>query len=220
MNVSWRSQFLIWALALAVPAVAPASVIFTNFGAGQTYDINSANAVGNGFDGNNYGEGESFTPTASANFGSVSVALSCVFGCGSGENFIISLRSDSSDAPGAAIESFIFTGATLGDFGSNNAPISASSVLKPLLNSGTRYWITVTSSLAYSIAWNLDTTGDTNDQALSTDGGATWNSPTGLTPGAFEVDSAAVTNPMPEPASGFLLTGGLLLGWLVRRRCC
>src|SRR5579862_8596228 len=85
---------LIWILALAAPTVAPASVIFTNFGAGRSYDITGGNPIGNAFDGNNYAEGESFTPAANANFASVSVALSCNIGCPVAANFAISLRSD------------------------------------------------------------------------------------------------------------------------------
>ena len=209
---------LIWILALVAPAVAPASVIFTDFGAGHSYDITGGNPIGNAFDGNNYAEGESFTPAANANFGSVSVAMGCNVGCPVAANFTISLTSDSGDSPGAAIESFIFTSFTLGATGLNNAPIIATSVLKPLLTSGTQYWITVASSIAYSSTWNWNSTGDTADQAISVDGGASWFSPSGLTPGAFEVDSAA-TATTPEPGTSLLLGAGLLgVGLFFRSR--
>jgi len=202
-----------------MPAAAPASVIYSNFGAGQTYYTTGGNAVGNGLDfsGSNYAEGESFTPGANANFGSVTVALSCSTACPASDNFTISLDSDSGDSPGATIESFIFTAKTLNSLGLSNTPIVATSVLKPLLTSGTQYWITVTSSIAYAITWNWNNTGDVNDQAISADGGASWFSPSGLTPGAFEVDSPTVVGGTPEPGSGLLISGGLLLGGLYKR---
>jgi hypothetical protein len=218
MNGTWRKQYFIWALALAVPGVAPASVIFTNFGAGQSYNTTGGNGVGNDFVGDNLGEGESFTPTANVNFGSVVVALSCSTGCPASDNFTISLNSDSGGMPGAAIESFIFTGKTLNVLGLNNTPITATSLLKPLLTSGTQYWITVTSSIAYAITWNWNTTNDGNSQAISTDGGGSWFANSGLTPGAFEVDSAAIVTGSPEPGAGLLLSTALLALWKFRRR--
>lgn len=206
-------NFLIWTLALAAPAIAPASVIFTNFGAGQTYDTTVGNPIGNAFDGNNYAEGDTFAPVTNAIFGSVQVALSCTFGCPAAENFTFALNSDAGGQPGVVIESFHFPATMLGPLGTNNVPVTATSILKPLLTAGTPYWITVTSSISFSIAWNSNSTGDAADQAISIDGGASWFSPSGLTPGAFEVDSAAV----PEPGAGLLISGGLFVGLACRR---
>lgn len=203
------TRLFISALLLAVPSVAPAAVVFTNFGPGLTYDTTGGNAVGNAFDGNNYGEADTFTLGASANLASLKVALSCSVGCPVAANFTIALTGDAGDQPGAIIESFSFPATTLGILGGNNAPVTANSVLHPLMTAGTQYWVTVTSSLAYSIAWNWNSINDTTDQALSTDGGGTWFAPSGLTPAAFEVDSTASTT-VPEPGAGLLLSGGLL----------
>jgi hypothetical protein len=211
-----RNLLICTALSLAAPAIAPASVIFTNFGAGHSYDTTGGNPIGNAFDGSNYAEGDTFTPAASATFGSVQVALSCSFGCPAAENFTIAVSSDAGGGPGALIESFNFPATTLGPLGTNNVPVTAASILKPLLTAGTPYWITVTSSLSYSIAWNWNLTGDTADQAISIDGGSSWFSPSGLTPGAFEVNSAT-TSPVPEPNAGLMISGGLLIGLRCRR---
>jgi hypothetical protein len=61
------------------------------------------------------------------------------------------------------------------------------SALHPSLIVGTRYWVAVGAGLTNTVAWNLNTTGDVSDQAISTDNGATWFSPSGNTPGALEV---------------------------------
>ncbi len=196
------------AMALLGAGGARAGIIFSNLDGSPPYDVTEGNPVGNGFTGDNFAEGESFTPAATAVFSSLSVALSCVAGCPAAENFALSLRNDGGDEPGAIIESFIFTGRSLNALGLNDPLVTVTSVLRPTLTSGLTYWITVTSSVAFSIAWNLTSTGDANDQAISQDGGASWFSPSGLTPGAFEVDSP--TAPVPEPATTLGIAGAVL----------
>lgn len=204
---------LIGVLAAALPATASASLLFTNFGPSLAYDVTQGGTVGNDFGGDNSAEGDSFTLSSNARFGSALVALSCVVGCPAPANFAVSLRADNGDSPGSIIESFIFTNDTLGALGNNNAPIGMTSVLSPTLLAGTRYWITVSSSLAFAVAWNNTSTGDTNDQAISSDGGATWFAPTGATPGALEVDGVL----LPEPSAGILAGVGLVFAFWRRR---
>jgi hypothetical protein len=208
-SVSFPARFLVWTVAIAAPGVASASVIFTNFGAGHSYDTTSGNSIGNAFDSNNYAEAVSFMPTSAANFGSVSLALSCFFVCP--DNYTVDLTADAGAQPGAVIESFTLSGPALGAVGNNNPLVVANSVLHPLLTAGTAYWITTSSPLSDSITWNFNSTGDTSPEAISTDGGTTWFSPSGFTPGALEVD------PVPEPAAA-LLFGSAMLVLAVRRR--
>ncbi len=78
------------------------------------------------------------------------------------------------------------------------------SVAHPTLTAGTQYWITVSSSVNFAIAWNDNSTGDASDQAISSDGGASWFSPSGMTPSAYEVDGATS---VPEPSTTILLRG-------------
>jgi len=200
------------ALLLAAPAVSRAdTVVFSNFGAGSSYNTIVANSVGNAFDGNNYGEGDTFTPTSTTKLSSIDIALSCLFAGGCPDAFTVALDTSSGDAPATVVESFSVAGTSLGLLGSSNAPIVLTSVLDPTLTSGTQYWVTVTSDLNDSIGWNLNSTTDTSDEAISTDGGATWFSPSGLTPGAYEVNGASSkTPPVPEPSSLGLMMSGLL----------
>ena len=207
-------------LALAGGANASASMIYTNFGAGLSYDVLDSNPVGNAFDGtgSNYAEGSSFTPGSTANFGSLIIALSCVAAnCPGADTVVVSLDADNSDSPGAVLESFTVLDSLLGPLGSNNAPLVLTSIVHPALTSSTRYWVTVSTTFVNdSIAWNLNNTGDVNDQANSADGGVTWFSPSGFTPGAFEVDS--VPSGVPEPGSTGLVGGGLLVLLLAKAR--
>jgi hypothetical protein len=52
-----------------------ADVLFSNFGAGLSYNTAVGNSVGNAFDGNNYAEGDTFTLGETATLSSITVAL-------------------------------------------------------------------------------------------------------------------------------------------------
>jgi hypothetical protein len=200
-------------LSFAAPSVAQADVLYTNFGVGQTYDINSGNPVGNAFDGNDWAEANTFTPSVSGKLQSLQLALSCAFACP--DPVTVSLNSDAGNQPGLVLESFSVAGAALGPIGTNNVPVLLNSVLLPQLLAGVQYWVAVSGPLTDTVAWNLNSTGDVSDQAISTDGGASWFAPSGNTPGALEVDASTV----PEPSSFVLLVSvGLLVSRAHRRR--
>jgi hypothetical protein len=209
----FKGVALIGALAALLPATASASVIFTNFGPTLAYDESQGNPVGNDFAGDNAAQGNSFMLPSNAIFGSAMVALSCVVGCPGAMNFTVNLTADSGDSPGTVIESFVFTGAPLNGLGNDNAPITLTSVLHPTLLFGREYWITISSSVANAIAWNNNSTGDIHDQAVSSNGGVTWFSPSGATPGALELDGTFV----PEPSAGLLAGTGLIVAWWWKR---
>lgn len=193
----------------AVPSGASASSIFSNFGPGSSYDLNDANPVGNDFAGDNAAEADSFIPTSNQQFESLGVALSCIVNCSSGQNFTISLDADLGGSPGAGIETFTFTGVTLGTLGSDNSLIIANSILQPTLLAGITYWVEISSTTNYALAWNWNSTGDTSSQASSTDGGATWLAPSGQTPSALEVDGPSPVLSA-EPAPGVMLGLGII----------
>jgi hypothetical protein len=210
-----KSPGIFFVIAVTLSTVAQASVIFTNLGAGQAHDVTQGNPVGNDFAGDNAAQGDTFTPTVSATLSSIEVALSCIVACPASETFLISLRTNSSDAPGTAIESFAVAG-LLGALGNNNPLITATSVLHPTLTAGTQYWITVSSSVNFAISWNDNSTGDTSDQAISSDGGASWFSPSGMTPSAYEVDGTI--SGIPEPSTTILFGSAVVLSLMVYRR--
>jgi hypothetical protein len=197
----------VWTLLFMVPTVSRADgILFTNFGAADSYNTAVGNTVGNAFDGKNYAEGDTFTPSLSESLSSLTIALSCLSGCP--DNFDVSLTGSAGGAPGVVLKNFIVNAASLGVFGANNAPLVLNAVSGPMLTAGTQYWITVSSDLNDSIAWNLNSTGDVAANAISSGGGLTWFSPSGQTPGAFQVDGVATV--VPEPASLLLVATSMV----------
>jgi hypothetical protein len=191
------------------------TVLFTNFGPSFAYDTTSGNPVGNIFDGNLYGAGDEFSVASTAKLSSLDIALSCAFVCS--DNFTVALRTDSAGLPGSVLESFLVPTTLLGPFGNNNPPLVLNSVLTPTLSVGSNYWVTVTADSSDTISWNLNSTGSALNTAFSSDGGTTWFSPSGQTPGALQINGAS-SSPVPEPGSlALLATGAGLLGVLRRR---
>ena len=203
----------ICALLFAAPAVSRGDIIFTNYDPSFSYNIGAVNFVGNGLDAttNNYAQGDTFTPAGSYVFGSLDISLVCFFGPGSCSSPVtVSLETDSAGVPGATLETFNVAGPSLAGFGANNPPVVLNAAGPPLLlTAGKPYWVTVSSSFANSIGWNLNSTGDMSNEAISTDGGTTWFAPSGLTPGAYQVNGTAV----PEPKASVLLA--IILSLLV-----
>jgi len=209
------SKSAAWAFCVSVllPAAAVANPVFSNFGPAQGYNTLNGSPVGNAFDGNNYAEGATFTPSANAIFGSLDIALSWAFSAPA-SSFIVDLTQNNGGQPGAVIESFTVSGGLLQQQGNNNAPLALNSVLHPSLLAGTAYWITVaTANARDSIVWNDNSTGDVSNQAVSTDGAATWFAPSGGTPGAYEINSyTAVPEPFSYITEAFILLPLLMNG--------
>jgi hypothetical protein len=201
-----------------MPATSHAdSIIFTNFGPGFAYNTTVGNIVGNDGVGDNLAHGDTFTPTSTETLTALYLALSCFSSCP--ESYTVALTRDAGDQPGAVLASFTEAGTALGTFGSNNPPIfiSTSSLQ---LTASTQYWVTVTSDLNNTLAWNWNSTGDLSDEATSVDGGNTWFSPSGSPPGALEVDGAATVTPIPAALPLFATGLGALglLGWRRKRK--
>src|SRR5581483_2439020 len=209
--------FIIWTSALVVlPAFSYAATAsaFTNFGPGMAYNTTAGNSVGNAFDGNSYAQADTFQSDATGPLSSMEIALSCEFVCPNA--FTIALTQNASGQPGAVLESFVVLGSALGTLGTNNPPLTLTSVVHPLLTDGTQYWVEVRAdaSNSDSIAWNWNSIGDSSPEAISTNNGVTWFVPSGLTPGAYQVNAT-----VPEPSTiGFILSGGLVLALFFRKR--
>jgi hypothetical protein len=214
---------LLTLLFAAVPA-ARAGIVYSNFGAGFSYNTSEGNFIGNGLDGSgsNYAEADTFTASAAYTVTSLEIALSNYSGTNTDE-LQVSLSADSgSGSPGAVLASFDVLPGTLGMFGGSNAPLTFTAPAGITLAAGGQYWVSVADigGGSDSNVWNWNSTGDSSPQAISTDGGTTWFSPSGLPAGAYQVDGI-VASSVPEPSSLQLLLagGGMgLLGDRWRRR--
>jgi hypothetical protein len=220
-NTSLTLSALFSLVLLATAAAHADPVLFTNFGAGLTYDTSNANIIGNDFAGDNAGTAIQFTVSSSGALSSLDLGLSC-FGPGfCPDAYTVALRSDASGAPGTVIESFTGQGSDLGNLGDSNPAIVFTSVLDPMLNVSTDYWVTVTTDTNDTMGWNFNSIGNTNTTAQSNDGGATYFAPSEQTPGALQVNGASpvVSGVTPEPSSFALLTTGLFaLAFCVSKR--
>jgi hypothetical protein len=187
-----------------MPAQSAAGVIFSNLGTSPVFDLFNSNEIGNDFVGDNLAEADTFTPGATAQFGSLQLALSCFATCT--DSFTVSLLADNLGTPGSAIENIIVPVTSLT---ATPTLVIVNSVSQPILTAGTAYWIAISSDPNDSIAWSNNATSDPSNQAISIDGGASWFE-LGNTPSAYEVDSTLTTT-TPEPGTIALLAGGLIL---------
>ncbi len=208
-------------LILIVPSAARASsIVFTNFGAGLSYDASVGNPVGDDGFGLSEWPGETFVSAGMAKLSTIEIAVSAIPGFSAVDPITVALRSDSADSPDAVLESFTVLPGALGVLGTLSAPVTLTSIAQPLLTPGTRYWLTAAAPDSSGYAWNFNSTGANADHAVLIDGGGSWFViPSGFaTPGGFQIDGDAVQDVVPEPASLLLLGTGFIGTALGRRR--
>lgn len=193
-----RSSVLCVVAALALaPATARATIIFDNFGVGDTYTTHTGWTIGTE---SAFSQGDAFVVSGSSDFFLDQIELAV--GLVSGPNQLdVALYNDVGGEPGALLESFHFTDA-MGSFGSLNPPLLAVSTLRPLLEAGAQYWLiaSVPSTVTWA-AWNQNSVGDTGPHACCS---APFDV-SDTTAGAFRVEAS----PVPEPGTLLLLGAGL-----------
>ncbi|SPP99681.1 exported hypothetical protein [Candidatus Sulfobium mesophilum] len=203
-------------LALLSTGVAQADILFNNFGAGDTYDTSFGWTVSGSTSQNpQFEPAMSFTPSTTAHLSSIDFVTSMLSGT---NEVMLSLVNDSGGAPlGLALESWTFIN-QMGTLGSNPSVLTADSVVHPLLDVGTTYWLVASPPVSDTWAgWNFNSIGDTGTVLFSLDGGAGWGTlgyTEPITRGVFRVNSTAV----PEPSTFLLLGAGLAGVGLLRRR--
>lgn len=203
----------------AAPAISRADVIYSNYGGGLGYNFSVGNEVGGDGVGDNQAQADTFTPTATYTFTSLTMALGCYGSCP--DNFTVAIMGDVGGFPNSAsvLDSFTFSGTALPTFGTG-ASVIISGGPALTLNAGTPYWIAVMTDTTNQIDWGLNSTGDASALATAFGGGGvgdTWYE-LGGTPGAYEIDGT-LSGSTPEPGTlGMILGGGLLLGFLRKVR--
>lgn len=189
-------------------SVAPAhsDVIFSSLLPGDSFTTTSALVVGTYTEGPSPGTpvatqwGFSFTPTVDATLDSIKFAASYM----SGNNALnVILMSDSADVPGTALETFTFTGLS-----PTGTLYTANSLLHPVMNQGTRYWVVLAPQGDGMFGWYEDDSLPgplaARRDILATDPG--WFAVSALHPTYFAVEGTVV----PIPGAMWLLGSGLL----------
>ena len=199
--------YVVFLALFAVPTQA--EIIYDNFGPGDTYNQGSGWTLSDGSPiGVDWDQGNAF---ALDSFGmdyyldTIDLAVGLV----SGSNELdLWLMTDSAGQPGTIIESFHFSG-EMGSFGYLNPPLTANSLLNPLLEADEQYWLIASATGPDTwAAWNLNSTGDVGLRAYRADLD-TWGV-SDTTRAAFRVTGLSAPVSVSEPATMLLLGSGLL----------
>lgn len=182
---------------------ATAQVVYDNFGPEDAYQTGIGWTIAGPLSVN-YQQGSQFTPTGSGQLSTIEIAMNLFEGP---NHFDMFLHADTGGSPGALLESWSVDDA-MGPFGDWNPPVVLSSVVHPMLASGTPYWLIGANIGTSWAAWMWNSTGDIKPFVSGPTGG-----PYGVQIGdnldvagamRITVQAAAV----PEPSSMALLLGG------------
>ena len=205
---------VITALALAAcPAVWAGTIVFDNFGPGDTYDTGGW-WFGNYTGGSVIG-GADFTPSQSGVIGDIWTGMSSSV---RPATITMSLYTDAGNEPGTVLWSQTFVDA-VDDWGSVTHLAVTSG---PTITAGTLYWLIglVPSEITNTVSWWQNVIDDKGIHAQSSDGGATWsvNTNPDLDRETFRI-GLDDGDPIPLPGTLFLiLTGGGVIAVSGRRR--
>lgn len=183
--------------------------IYTDFGAGDSYNDGVVWVIGTFLNNPNEVVGEAFTTTTSIQFADAQLAMLSNGQTGSGTTADVYLESNSGGNPGSIVDTLV-----------EQSPISSGIVsfdcsLCPTLSAATTYWI-VTAPGNGQTFWFNNNTGAIG-AALSASDTGPWSDDTTHASGAFEVDGTV--SPVPEPSSLTLLcTVAAGMGFAVRRK--
>ena len=188
--------------------------LFSNFGPSNSFNTTIGWGVsGSSASGGYRAQAQRFTPAVSGNLSTIQIAIGKASGSGLSN---ISLVADNGGFPtGTLLESFSSVPAA-GNFGNSYAPRTLTSVINPLLEAGSTYWLRAEpADLTTSNAWNNNNQGDADRFGYAFSPGA-WDAlGPGSVPnaGAFRISATLV--PEPGPALALCALVGALI---VQRR--
>ena len=169
--VSIRIRGLLVVLLVFGPAAGRSEAIFSNLGAGDTYDCCQGWTVYGSSAPIATDRASPFVPDNDYTLDSIELALTWLGSTNSAEVWLL---SDDAGLPGDILESFLLT-----DFppflSTDTALASATSTLHPLLVAGTQHWVATSASGSSDLSFNWNITGDTG--LASRDNSGPWGAP-------------------------------------------
>jgi hypothetical protein len=215
-NTANLRSIVIWMGALLTIACnARADIIFSNLGAGGTYNSSAGQgARGSSFDGGGayLATAEAFTPSGNVSVGEIDIALSVYEGFpDTSDDVIVSLETSSAGLPDSVLESWDVSG--LPGFGGTDSILQNLFPTSTLvLTGGDQYWLVATPGATNTgVAWNASTNPVAGEITLVDEGSGFFpNTP----PAAFDVLGTAVPEPRTLP---FLIAALALLAGCARR---
>jgi len=217
MNLALRLKLLIILAAAGSTSALATTVVFNDFGPGNSYNTAQGYAVGGSGSYTGY-YAVDMPFTSNGNFTLAQIDVSFVGDGPSAESPItLSLDSDNGGNPGSVLMSWTLNNFPLFGTCCTVETVTPSSTIQ--LSAATQYWLTAAptnSTTSTDEAWSLNDTGATGTRKYQTAPGGPYQSASGPL-SAFDV---LANSPAPEPASlGIALGGlGLLAAALLRQR--
>jgi hypothetical protein len=198
-----RRLGLIAVLALLCAPGVHAITVYDNFGPGYGYWTGAAYTVsGNAtVDYEDQDLAFGFTPGVSCGLDSIVLALSVGNQTVPVNELALSLCTDAAGQPGSALEAWTISVPLEYGFGFDNAPLTANSVLKPMLSAGTQYWLVADAATEQSrIQWHLNSIGDLGPLSFRVNDGpwVTYEDQLAV----FQVNGADIPEPSTLPLLG------------------
>lgn len=188
----------------AVPLAASISV-FSNFGAGDSYDGGPWQIVN--YPGYTQMVACQFSPSVNCTLDGIDFAAYWFSG---NQSVLGQLLSDSAGLPDQVLESYTISGLT-----SSPQILTAVSISNPSLSAGQTYWFLLMAEDGFS-GWNFNTTDNSTVSVWRGTSADSWQYGDAWPPGAFRVNATPV---VPEPSGLMMLLGGLpLTAIMIRRR--
>lgn len=204
MNTNKVALFCTMVLVLWVilPATSMAAIIYSSFGAGDSYNGTTGVAEAGTSTTANQIVALEFTNSTGEDMYLTQIDLADSFVSGD-NSMILNLYANNAGVPGTVLESWVVS--SLPDLGTCCTVETVHDSAGVVLSNGASYFLAPVPDSTTVEAWNWNSIGASGLDAFSTDGGVTWTAhPIAIT-GAFDV----LGTPTPEPPDALLVGAGM-----------
>ena len=203
-----KALLLFTVLLFGLTGLANAATIFSNYGDGDTHMTSEGWAVLYNVQPPRYPTDTDWNPamtfTPADNYYLETIEITVDLSVGDNE-LDVWLMNSSNNMPGNIIETFRLSNLMDDHSWDHHDPIMINSVLNPILNVSTQYWLALSTPTAGTLAvWYKNSVGQIGPRALWD--GSNWSIANSVTPAVFRVSGSTV----PVPGAIWLLCSGLI----------